>query len=123
VTASPSPTDTGSPVAFPDNTLSTAINLGTIACGSSVLKTGDNVAESNAWYEVTFIGGSCSVLNAQLYGNTGDVIAVMAQPLQVIAGPGNPEDISSPGTYFIQVFSVAPGGGTGATFTLAFTTD
>jgi hypothetical protein len=121
VTVTATPTATATPVASPDNTLATAVNLGTIACGTSVSETGDNIFGSSAWYEVTFVGDTCSALNAQLSGDTGDVIDVVTPSIQVIAGPGNPEGISSPGTYFIRVFP-ATGGGTGATFTLTFTT-
>jgi hypothetical protein len=118
VTASPSPTDTGSPVASPDNTLSTAINLGTIACGSTLTQTGDNINGSSAWYEFSFDPGTCFEVTAALSGDTADQAKLTQDGGPTVVGPGTSVGIDEPGTFYIQV----TGGTAGRPFTLTFTT-
>jgi hypothetical protein len=115
------PPGSAGPGPSPDNNSDNPVIVGTVGCGNSVSETGDNFSGTGAWYLITFTEASTCPLNAQLSGNTGDQITVLAAAsgLPIVGGPGNPVAIPGAGNYLIQV----SGGTSGDTFTLTFTTD
>ncbi len=112
-------------VASPDNTGSTAIDEGSVTCGSAAITAeGDNIGGSNAWYSVTFDSqsGACNLDLALRIPkddtDTFDVYQNSPDPSDEIASSETSYTVTGgSGTYFVDV----SGGTTGAIFVLSFT--
>ena len=119
MTATPTPSQSQSQSGpSPDNSLATAIDVGTLSCnGQTVSESGNNEAGTSAWYEVTFNdnGNATCALQAVITTPGADEVTTaetsasgpnLASVGEFVTGTG--------GTYFIQV----SGGTSGQQFTL-----
>lgn len=122
VTVTATPTQTQTATAFPNNQVSSAVNLDTLDCTQSRTVTGDNLTGTSAWYEVNFDNAnslgvpSCS-MQLNLASTDTDVIQTVetaASGPNLLASPASSFSESDSGIYFIQV----TGGTSGAEFTL-----
>lgn len=110
--------------ATPNNTGTTPVNLGAVACGGNITRDGDdNRAGTHAWYTVTFnqsLLPPCT-LGIDLTGSA-DLFAVHSGtfdgPLVTTSGPVSSFRTTTGGTYFIDV----SGGVDGVPFSLQITT-
>jgi hypothetical protein len=71
----PSPTATESLTAVPDNSFSSAVNLGTLDCGERTATQGDNLSGTQARYVLTFNNSGCG-MQVGLTASGGDTMSV-----------------------------------------------
>jgi hypothetical protein len=92
-----------------------ATGLGSLPCGGSITRTGDNNG-SDAWFVVTRNSGCSTLMNLQVSGGGAVFDLYQDEPVAPALGNGMTETAVQAGTYHVDVY-----GGTSGTFTLAFT--
>jgi hypothetical protein len=113
VTATPTQSQSSAPpTAFPDNQANSPVTLGTLRCGQSRTVSGDNLAGTSGWYQVSFddtnsLGvPSCSLhLSLAAPGNSDLITTVEndASGPDLLPGPSSAYSNDANGTYLIQV--------------------